>query len=122
MSTLSERFDAVRADICDPATSTVHYPLLGILESSNNGDRAFNRAALEQNDIDPDLFLTTWATGFAKETLGMHGSHQVYREVEFSRCQTCLDTSTPDSFGHFISDDMRAQLLDKVAKLAPYCR
>ena len=120
MSILSEKFDAVRVAIMDPLSPAVHYPLLEILSAANNNSREFNRAALSSNGIDPDIFRTAWATGFAKETLAMHGQHPIFKQVELSRCQTCLDTSTLDSFGHYISDDLRAKLTEKQKTLAPH--
>jgi len=120
MSILSEKFLSVAAEIAERHSPIVHYPLLSILEQVNGGKREFNRVALQENGIDPDAFLTAWAIGYAKGTLVMNNNHEIYRSVTHSRCQTCLSTDTPDSFGHYMPNDLKERLLAKQTEMAPY--
>jgi len=119
-SDLRLAFEAVRGSIFHEPSRPARINqgnqlLIDIMRETTGGKSEFNAEALQKHGIDPKEFLKAWAFVYAKITLGYHDNQTPYRDVLVNRCLNCLETKEETSFGHYLSDGIKADVRAKLA-------
>jgi hypothetical protein len=114
MTSLKEQFDNLKGQ----TPGIMRMELNGIMRKANNGAREFNAEALKANGIEPAEFVRTFASAWVQEVLERKDHHQGHPAANaiIRDCLEILDQSQEYSYGHYIDDEVRKTVQEKLSK------
>ncbi|PZQ48633.1 MAG: hypothetical protein DI551_01295 [Micavibrio aeruginosavorus] len=117
MSKLKTKFEEARAGLTDKNQSN-SAAFVEILHKAmpDYREKGFQPKALKEHGIEPRAFLRAWAKAWVNDTVAYQvGPHdKTWGSTLVARCKTALDTSTPQSFGRYLSQKDRKRIHDKL--------